>query len=256
MMVDHALALARKGLAVFPLKARSKTPWTRHGCLDATTDLETIAGWWDGWPDSNIGVATGSKSGIWVLDIDGEPGADELLKLEHRFGALPATVTAVTGTGGHHLYFRLPDFAGAPVMKNTASALAAGIDTRGEGGYVVAPPSIHPNGNPYGWGAPDEFAAAPVWLLALLDTPKVATLDTRRPAEHWSRIIQDGAGEGCRNQTAAALAGKLLRAGFMPTDTLALLLGWNARACRPPLAENEVEAVVLSIAKREAARRF
>ena len=174
MMVDHALALARKGLAVFPLKARSKTPWTRHGCLDATTDLETIAGWWDGWPDSNIGVATGSKSGIWVLDIDGEPGADELLKLEHRFGALPATVTAVTGTGGHHLYFRLPDFAGAPVMKNTASALAAGIDTRGEGGYVVAPPSIHPNGNPYGWGAPDEFAAAPVWLLALLDTPKVA----------------------------------------------------------------------------------
>ena len=71
-MVDHALALARKGLAVFPLKARSKTPWTRHGCLDATTDLETIAGWWDGWPDSNIGVATGSKSGIWVLDIDGD----------------------------------------------------------------------------------------------------------------------------------------------------------------------------------------
>ena len=134
-----------------------------------------------------------------------------MLKLEPRFGALPATVTAVTGTGGHHLYFRLPDFAGAPVMKNTASALAAGIDTRGEGGYVVAPPSIHPNGNPYGWGAPDEFAAAPVWLLALLDTPKVATLDTRRPAEHWSRIIQDGAGEGCRNQTTAALAGKLLR---------------------------------------------
>ena len=255
MMVDHALALARKGLAVFPLKARSKTPWTRHGCLDATTDLETIAGWWDGWPDSNIGVATGSKSGIWVLDIDGEPGADELLKLEHRFGALPATVTAVTGTGGHHLYFRLPDFAGAAVMKNTASALAAGIDTRGEGGYVVAPPSIHPNGNPYGWGAPDEFASAPVWLLALLDTPKVATLDTRRPAEHWSRIIQDGADEGCRNQTTASLAGKLLRSGFMPTDTLALLLGWNARACRPPLAETEVEAIVLSIAKREAARR-
>ena len=88
-------------------------------------------------------------------------GADELLKLEHRFGALPATVTAVTGTGGHHLYFRLPNFAGAPVIKNTASALAAGIDTRGEGGYVVAPPSIHPNGNPYGWGAPDRVRRCP-----------------------------------------------------------------------------------------------
>ena len=213
-MVDHALALARKGLAVFPLKARSKTPWTRHGCLDATTDLETIAGWWDGWPDSNIGIATGSKSGIWVLDIDGEPGADELLKLEHRFGALPATVTAVTGTGGHHLYFRLPDFAGAPVIKNTASALAAGIDTRGEGGYVVAPPSIHPNGNPYGWGAPDEFAAAPVWLLALLDTPKVA--DPRRASagrtlvkdysgRRRRRMPEPNSGSACRQAAARRL---------------------------------------------------
>ena len=103
---------------------------------------------------------------------------------------------------------------------------------------------------------PAEFADAPVWLLALLDTPKVETLDARRPAAHWSKIIQDGAEEGCRNQTAVALAGKLLRSGIAPTDTLALLLGWNARACRPPLAETEVEAVVLSIARREATRRF
>ena len=254
-MADHALALARKNLAVFPLRARSKTPWTSHGCLDATTDPETIMGWWSGWPNSNIGIATGSRSNIWVLDIDGTKGAEELLKLEQRFGALPATVTAVTGGGGHHLYFRLPDFDGAPVIKNTAGALAANVDTRGEGGYVVAPPSIHPNGGSYEWGVRAEFADAPVWLLALLDTPRVESLDARRPTAHWSKIIQAGAEEGCRNQTAVALAGKLLRSGIAPTDTLALLLGWNARACRPPLAETEVEAVVLSIARREATRR-
>ena len=175
----------------FPLRARSKTPWTSHGCLDATTDPETIAGWWSGWPNSNIGIATGSKSNIWVLDIDGTVGAEELLKLEQRFGALPATVTAVTGGGGRHLYFRLPDFDGAPVIKNTASVLATAVDTRGEGGYVVAPPSIHPNGGSYVWGAHAALADAPVWLLALLDTPKV---ETPRRTAAGRTLVEDHTG--------------------------------------------------------------
>ena len=121
-MVDHALALARKSLAVFPLRARSKTPWTSHGCLDATTDPETIAGWWSGWPDSNIGIATGSKSNIWVLDIDGTrrrraAQARTTLRRSARHG------NRRYRRRGHHLYFRLPDFDGAPVIKNTASGL-------------------------------------------------------------------------------------------------------------------------------------
>jgi hypothetical protein len=257
-MVEHALELAERGLAVFPLKPKSKTPWCRGGCLAATTDAETLLGWWDGWADSNIGIATGSRSGIWVLDIDGELGAESLRALESRFGKLPPAVTAITGSGGSHYYFSLPSFDDAPKVKNTVGAIAAGIDTRGEGGYAAAPPSLHPNGNRYRWAptSAHEFNEAPVWLIGLLTAPTVVTaLDARRGPTHWTRIIQSTVAEGTRNQTTASLAGKLLRSGLTPSDTLALLLGWNDRTCRPPLPQREVEAIIISIHKREAKRR-
>ena len=143
--VEHALELAARGLSVFPLRPKSKMPWpSSHGHLDATTDAETIAAWWHGWPDSNIGVATGARSGIFVVDIDGDRGEQSLIEITNRLGALPATVEVLTGNAGRHLYFKLPTFEGAPTIRNTASAVAAGIDTRGEGGYVVAPPSAAP----------------------------------------------------------------------------------------------------------------
>jgi hypothetical protein len=167
-MKDAALKLARAGVAVFPVKPRDKIPLTGHGCLDATSDDERVRAWWDQWPDANIGLATGSKSGVWVLDIDGEEGEASLRDLEHRLGALPATVVAITGGGGRHLFFRLPDLDEAPTVKNSAGQVGAGLDVRGEGGYVVAPPSIHPSSKRYCWSVDSalEFADAPVWLLA------------------------------------------------------------------------------------------
>jgi hypothetical protein len=226
-MKAAAFKLAERGLAVFPLKARDKIPATRHGCKDATKDLEVIAAWWDGWPQANIGIATGSKSGIWVLDIDGEEGEASLRDIEKRMQRLPATVEAITGGGGRHLFFRLPDFDDAPVIKNSAGQLGTGLDVRGEGGYVVAPPSIHPSGRFYTWSvdSASEFADPPVITLP---PDNVTGLDERRPAEHWRKVAREGAAEGTRNATAASLTGYLLRHGIDAHFALDMVLAWNA----------------------------
>jgi len=127
---------------------------------------------------------------------------------------------------------------------------------RGEGGYVVAPPSLHPSGRRYAWSVDcaGHIADAPDWLLQLVAGRKVADLDERRPAEHWQRLISEGADEGCRNASAASLAGYLLRHGVKPSIALDLLLKWNM-CNRPPLPDHEVARILRSIAQRELARR-
>jgi hypothetical protein len=251
--LESALALARRGMAVFPLKPRGKLPLTKHGCLDATADLVQVRAWWTARPSANIGLATGARSGVWVLDIDPDKGGEASLHaLEQGMGSLPATIEVITGGGGRHLYFRLPD---SDAIKNTAGKLGDGLDTRGDGGYVVAPPSIHPSGKAYAWSVDSaaEFADAPAWLLDLL-IPKVAQLDDRRPDEHWQRIIRNGVDDGTRNATAASLAGKMLRLGLTATETYEFLLTWNERN-RPPLTDARILRTVESIAARELRRR-
>src|SRR5215831_6308491 len=95
-----ALALAAKGMRVFPCWERSKEPITRHGVLEATTDPHKIAGWWCK-RDFNVAIATGPDSGVWVLDVDGDDGEATLRKLEAAFGPLPPTVEVITGNGRH-----------------------------------------------------------------------------------------------------------------------------------------------------------
>jgi hypothetical protein len=144
---EAALAYARKGYAVFPCHPASKAPRTKHGCKDATTDEKIIEDWWGKWPDANIGIATGQASGIWVLDIDGREGEFSLNKLIDEHGRLPDTLEVATGNG-RHFYFILRNGIS---IKNSASKIGPGIDARGDGGYVIAPPSIHPSGERYRW---------------------------------------------------------------------------------------------------------
>jgi Bifunctional DNA primase/polymerase, N-terminal/Primase C terminal 1 (PriCT-1) len=255
-MIGAALALASRGMAVFPLKPRDKIPITKHGCKDATVDLEVVSAWWEGYPEANIGLATGARSGVWVVDIDGELGEASLHALEQRMGVLPATVESITGGGGRHLFFRLPDSDEVPTIKNTARKIGEGLDTRGDGGYVVAPPSIHPRGRAYAWSVDSaaEFADPPVWLVAMIIAP-VVRLDERQPPEHWTQLAHDGAEEGARNMTLASMAGRYLRLGIHPAEVNELLLGWNASRNRPPLPDAEVTRVVTSIAAKEFERK-
>lgn len=170
-MLDAAIAYAGQGLHVFALAPREKVPVTPRGCKDATTDAAAIRAMWAD-PSRNVAIATGPSSNVFVLDIDGDQGASSLRALEGlpEHGPLPATPEVVTARG-RHIYLRYPGDQVA--FGNSAGKLADGIDVRTEGGYVVAPPSVHPTGDRYRWAdgkspADVAFAFAPDWLLQRL----------------------------------------------------------------------------------------
>lgn len=159
-LLEPALAYGRRRRPVFPVDS-SKRPLTEHGFKDATTDERTIRRWWTQHPDAGIGTPTGPN--WFVLDSDDEHALEQLLA-EH--GPLPPTVEVVTPRPGRHFYL-----LGA--VTNASASLPGGIDVRGQGGYVLLPPSPHQHGV-YEWRtAPDEapIAPAPGWLLELLASP-------------------------------------------------------------------------------------
>jgi hypothetical protein len=250
-MLRTALALARKNLRVFPCMPRDKRPACPNGVKDASADPDVIARWWQARPDCNVAVATGAVSGVFAVDVDGMDGELGLRRLEAEHGALPATVEAITGAG-RHLYFKMPQLP----VRNSAGRIATGIDVRGDGGYIIAPPSIHPGGRRYHWSVDSatSFAAAPEWLLAKLSSsPGNAALPT--PAAEWRDLVRDGVGEGQRNQALTRLAGYLLRRHVDPLVALELLTTWNEARCQPPLEVAELGVVIDSIAGRELKRR-
>ena len=236
-----AIALAKTGMAILPCKPRDKIPLTAHGVKDATTDAATIDAWWQGCPEANIGIACGAASGVFVLDIDGEDGEGTMRKIEAGHGVLPATVEVITGNG-RHCYFRLEDPIG-----NSVGRIGLGIDTRGDGGYVLAPPSVHPSGRRYEWSVDTatEFADAPDWFLGLLQK-KTATA----AAAGWQSAIPEGA----RNSTLASMAGFLLWR-FPPDKALYLTDAVNRANCTPPLPDDEVIRIVDSIWARDQERQ-
>jgi len=162
-LLGAALAYARRGVPVFPCEPGGKRPLTYNGFWDATTETLRIRAWWTRWPAANVGVPTGGRSGLLVLDVDPRDGGSESLALlERKNGPLPETARARTGGGGVHVFFRYP--AGETV-RNSAGALGAGLDVRGEGGYIVVPPSR--TRIPYEW-IDRSPPAEPNWLLARL----------------------------------------------------------------------------------------
>ena len=185
-MENAALHYALAGYPVFPLQNPifmgdsvrcscrdwqtcnkvGKHPRTRYGVKDATTDLETIRQWWQKWPNANIGIPTGKKSGIFVLDIDPKSGGHYSLEdLEDAYGELPGTLKQRTGSNGAHRIFRYPEVR----IKNSTSEIGRGLDIRSDGGYIVAAPSLHASGNRYEWhGINTPIEDAPDWLIALI----------------------------------------------------------------------------------------
>jgi putative DNA primase/helicase len=178
-----AVEYAMRGLAVFPLygivdgrctcrkgeqcNRPGKHPKTAHGLKDASCDPTVVQRWWRADPTANIGIATGARSRLTVLDIDGELGAASLETLVTKHELLPATPRVTTGRGWH-MWLRCDE--GDPPLRSGTKILP-GIDIRGEGGYVVAPPSRHVSGKVYTWDPATRLlprARPPAWLLEVL----------------------------------------------------------------------------------------
>lgn len=258
--LDLALQYAKLGFAVFPAhymkngicscgspncRNKAKHPMTGRDLLDATTSERTIRGWWeDRWPLANIAIATGEASGLLVLDVDGKKGRATLAA---KGWEIPKTPSVSTGreNGGVHYYFKHP----GGKFKNSANKLGEKVDIRAEGGYVIAPGSIHATGNPYLWvvaprDLPGEFAEqagfadVPDWLLKELESS-----DERKAPLPSLPLLKDGG----RNTRLTQEAGIYLRLGYSPKAMEGALKARNQFDTEEPLSDEEVETIARSI---------
>ena len=237
------------GLRILPLRARTKDqPLIKWG-REATTEPKVIQGWARKWPDANIGLALGG--GFVVVDVD-DPAV--LAELEAAHAPLPRTVTCDTPRGGAHYYFQVPDGGS---LTNARGALPAKIDIRGEGGYVLAPPSVHPNGGVYGWRsgcAPSDLepAVLPSWVLRLIRGERDAADEAPGSTPATGRralLIPPVIVEGERNQTLFSLAGSMRHRGMDAATIEAALQGVNQGRCAPPLDADEVGRIAEGIGR-------
>lgn len=223
-----------RGWTPLPIVPRGKTPllpWRRlQRARPTPADLEQ---WWALWPDANVGIVTGGTSGLAVLDLD----SDEA-QAQARKRGLPDEAPLVRTGRGEHIYCR----AESPVA---TVALSPGLEVRGDGAYVVAPPSLHPSGTRYTWLIPplDALPPLPDWARSL----RVERLKGCAPG--WVVRALRGVEEGRRNVTCARLTGYFVAKGVPPEVVEAMLLGWN-HLNRLPLPDAEVLCTVASIVGR------
>lgn len=253
--LEAALKYAEHGWPVFPCNMEKK-PMTKHGFYDATCDEAVIRDWWTSDPDALVGCRTGEKAGVWALDVDLPEGPDSLAALEAENGPLPATLEQRTGSGGHHLFFKYSE--DRPVRNDAGKKLGPNLDVRGEGGYVILPPSGHLSGRTYEWVSGDTpIAEAPEWLLDLVVKPPQEKQDApAKPRERQhepkgttpygkAALEEDArkvstAREGNRNDTLNAAAfglGQLVAGGEIDAHEAEHELTAAAAACGLPQDE-------------------
>lgn len=241
-----ALDYLHRGWSVIPMRKRDKRPairWQEFQTVRANE--KELQDWYRRWPEDNVGIVTGTVSGLLVLDVDPRHGGEASLKhLELEHGPLPRTLVAITGGGGRHIYFAHP----GGIVRNRVG-IAPGIDLRGDGGCVVAPPSVHPSGNSYQWVkgcGPGRVKLAPLphWLQRMLSNAEQRGGHT---LSFWRELLREGVQEGERNNTLASITGHLLWHGVDPDVVLELVLCWNRVRCRPALDDAEVARTVQSI---------
>lgn len=262
-----ATHLAENGFSVVPMhslsegvctchrgrkcKSPGKHPWTAHGVKDSAIDQEIIKRWWVDQPTANVGIATGRRSNVIVIDIDPRNGGEKTFaSLQTELGALPETVTSLTGGGGRHLIFAYPN--DVKIKKDSAGKLLGpGIDILSDGAIMIAPPSRHASGKRYAWKSgcsPQDIRPARLpdaWLEKLGSNE--SRPDAIRPNEEPFKIPQ-----GQRNQVLTSKAGILREGGLAPSAILAALKEQNRSMCEPPLSDEEVEGIANSITRYPA----
>ena len=231
------IRLAAQGWRLFPCAPRGKTPLLKGWPALASSDPAIIRRWAARHPGCNWGVACGADSGVWVIDVDGELGNASLRSLVEQHGEEWTRTLAVTTARGQHFYLTYP---ATGTIRTSAGKLGAGLDVRGEGGYVLCPPSTHPSGTPYEWANRLSPSPAPAWLLEMVAS-------TARPVVQAAEvgIIP----EGRRNDTLTRAGGYLRRKGLSQAEIENELLERNARRCRPPLPEAEVRGIAVSVSR-------
>ncbi len=237
-MLEQAINYAKRGWAVFPCK--NKIPLTEHGFKDASKDEAIIRRMFTG-QNVNVAIATGRVSGFFVVDIDIKNGlcGDETLRdLEREFGDLPHSVETITPSGGRHIFYNCP--ANGIGCKTN---VRPGIDVRGDGGYVVAPPSVI-DSRSYEWEAthhPDEtmIVDAPEWLIEIL-SEKQPVVDL---SDKGATITEN------RNNSLMLMGVKLRKMGLDQPQIEMMLSAINDSRCVPPLPKKEISGIAKSVSR-------
>lgn len=246
-LLDAAIEYTRMGWQVFPCHPTGHQPLVKRGFYAATTDVDVIRSWWTRWPGAAIGLRTGEASGVFAVDIDPRNGGDvsqEYIEAEHS--ELPETVESQTGGGGRHVFFQWPNRS----VPCSTGKIARGIDIKGDGGYVILPPSDHESGREYCWLIGQELgecdiAEAPAWLLEMIDV----TSPSGPSPSGAAAAVGEEIPEGYRNKTLASQAGHMRQIGMAPAEIVPALQAINIRRCKPPLNAQEVERIAQSIGR-------
>lgn len=252
-LLEAALAYERLGWSVFPIKPRDKTPlvkWQPYQNKKPTPD--DVQKWWAKWPDANIGLVTGAISGVVAMDIDSQEGREAYIA---EFGELHNTIRQTTGKpGGLHLLF-FP--RNGTKYQNMARTIPF-VDVRGDGGYIVVAPSVHPNGTVYKWEHIDPVEMGLADLMPIPDavhdvlTTHKGKESATKNEEGWvNELLLMGVEDGARNHNLAKLAGYYLRLYDGDTEQIEpILLLWDSQCCRPPLGFKIIRTSLLSIAAK------
>lgn len=246
-IVDAALKYAERGWAVFPV-SKAKIPLTENGFKDATTDKTVIKNWFTQFTGANIGIATGKMSGgLVVIDVDidedaGKFGNESLEEWCSNNGCFfSETLTATTGRGGKHYYFQSTEPFGCKVgaLKN--------VDIRGNGGYVVVPPSRHKNGMYYKWDDEDQ---------EIISVQKDSDVEFflhemfKNDSGGEKFEIPEEAQPGSRNDTLFKVAASYQARGYENEELIQAVQGYNMANCKPPLPDKEVRSIIKSVLSR------
>ena len=248
-----------KGFSFFPLRKKSKKPlfdWAVYQTRRPTQ--EEVSDWRSKGLLNQVAIVCGAVSGIIVLDVDDPPTFEAWIK-EHNY-SMPPTPMVRTSGDKYHAYFKHP----GGKIKNSVKKIP-GADIKADGGYVVAPPSIHPNGAAYEWNefcglTETDFADPLPWIQDFCEREVTAQVtlageDLLPPEEDWVTEAWKGVPTTKRNDTAAKLAGFYLGRGDPEPRVLETLRGWNLKNPEP-LPDKEIQATVASIGRKEARNRI